>query len=232
MPVRFTLQPAFILHTRAYRDQSLLIELFTFPQGRVVAIGRGSKTRFRGLMRPFIPLLATWSGKSELMNLSLVEANGLPYELQGHHLLCGIYLNELLVRLLHRHDPHPQLFLAYQKALSDLQHHLQPEQILREFEKKLLTELGYGLRLNFEISGIPVQADKWYEYLPEQGLREQTAVSGVSSHLFRGAELLSIHQDQLEKIEVRRSAKRLMRMAIEHLLGNKPPKTRELFLMS
>lgn len=230
MPVRFTLQPAFILHTRSYRDQSLLIELFTFPQGRVVAIGRGSKTRFRGLMRPFIPLLATWSGKSELMNLSLVEANGLPYELQGHHLLCGIYINELLVRLLHRHDPHPQLFLAYQQALTDLQHHVQPEQVLRFFEKKLLIELGYGLRLHCEIDGSPLQNDKWYEYLPDQGFREQVTMSGMTSHLFKGGELLAIDKDQLESTEVRRAAKRLMRIAIEHLLGNKPPKTRELFV--
>ena len=105
---RILLQPAFVLHLRHFRDTSLLVDFLTKDYGRVGAVARGArsqKSRYRGYLRPFVPLLATWSGRSELMSLNDLEAGGSPMLLEGRALLAGMYLNELLVRLLHQHDP-------------------------------------------------------------------------------------------------------------------------------
>src|SRR5690348_7406727 len=131
------MQPAFILHTRAYRDSSLLLDLFTLDHGRVSAVARGARgprSRYKGLLQPFVPLLVSWYWKSELLSLSAAEADGVILNLTGDTLLCGFYLNELLMRLLHRHDAHSQLFSSYQQALQCLQSLQDPAHVLRGFE--------------------------------------------------------------------------------------------------
>src|SRR6185437_10727813 len=118
------LQPAFVLHTRPYRDTSLLLEIFTPDYGRVSTLARGARglrSRFKGLLQPFVPLLLSWYGKTELMTLSAAESQGKVLDLTGEKLLCGLYLNELLMRLLHRYDAHPQLYIVYQETLYALQ---------------------------------------------------------------------------------------------------------------
>ena len=140
MQQKVLLQPCYVLHMRAYRDTSLLLELFSLEHGRISAVARsarGPKSRFKGILQQFVPLLLSWQGRAELMNLSGAEGNGMPHYLTGDALLCGIYLNELLMRLLHRHDAHPGLFTAYQQALVGLQQN-QQQITLRLFEKRLL----------------------------------------------------------------------------------------------
>lgn len=225
------LQSAFILHTRPYRDTSLLLEIFTAEHGRVslVAKGvRGVRSRFKGLLQPFVPLLLSWQGKSELMTLVGAESNGMPYGLSGDELLCGIYLNELLMRLLHRYDAHPALFQIYQQTLSNLQ---TDQQIaLRLFEKKLLSELGYALQLEREAqTGHAIDSDRLYYFEPARGLLycDKYMSQKVS---FRGENLLAIHQDRFSQIDCLRDAKRLFRSAINYLLNGKSIRSRELFL--
>ncbi len=117
---RVSLQPAYVLHHRPYRDSSLLLEIFTPDHGRVGLVARGArspKSRLYGVLQPFQPLLISWVGRGELATLSGAEANGPPQRLQGKSVISGFYINELLLRLLHRHDPHAALFDGYARTL-------------------------------------------------------------------------------------------------------------------
>lgn len=228
------LQPALVLHSRAYRETSFIVELFTQDYGRIPVVARGVRSRktWQGLLQPFVPALISWSGKDELMALKDVEANGAPYWLTGRRLLSGFYLNELLMRLVHRHDPHPGLFHYYQTALHNLQTLANEEYALRLFEKQLLDELGYGLAWQQDtLTSEPIQADKFYQFNPEQGLLalDDNADYPVAANKFTGRTLLAIANESLTEADLA-DAKRLMRLALASLLGDKPLKTRELFI--
>lgn len=231
--MRITLQPAFILHARPFRDTSLLIDMLTLGHGRINLLARnarGLRSRFKGLLQPFTPFLASWSGNTDLMYLSQVEANGVPYYLTGTALISGFYLNELLVRLLHRHDAHPNLFMAYQSALIKLQHN-HSETALRAFELELLAELGYGLQLNKDaITGNDIVANEYYRLELERGFVKCFLSQLNQQYIFSGKCLLALHHKQLQDAEDFREAKRLLRLILASLLGDQPLKTRELFL--
>ena len=163
-----------MLHSRAYRSTSLIVELFTWRYGRVSVLARsarGLKSRFQGQLQMFMPILISYSGRGELKNVSQLELNGKPYHLGGRYLMCGFYLNELLVRLLQKEDPHPKVFTLYQDTLNAMEQQQHLEHCLRVFEKRLLQLLGYGLSLQFDaINQQPVVAGQYYRYIPEQGL--------------------------------------------------------------
>lgn len=228
------LQPAYILHARAYRDTSLLLELFTEQYGRVSAVARGAKgtrSRFKGLLQPFVPLVVSWSGKGELMTLLAAETNGIAHGLMGDALVCGIYLNELLVRLLHRYDAHSILYQRYQQALYGLQQK-STQLVLREFEKQLLIELGYALQLDREAqTGLMISPEQFYYFDPSHGLLscKITHSQLTTQHVFSGKSLLALHAGDLLEENYLRDAKRLLRLALGHLLGGKPIRSRELF---
>lgn len=232
MNARINLHPAFILHMRAFRDTSSLIELFTLEYGKVHVLARsarGLRSRFKGLLQPFSPFLTSWSGATDLMYLNRAESNGLPYYLTGNALISGFYLNELLLRLLHRDDPHPQLYLNYQQTLTQLQQGKQLSQTLRCFEWQLLVELGYGCHLNKEaLSGREIVAENWYRYDTGQGFflcEPQTQHPAI----FRGKSLLALQHNQFSDVEDLQQTKRLLRLMLSPLLGNRPIKSRELF---
>lgn len=233
--VRVVLEPAFILHSRAFQETSLILDVFTANYGRVSLIAKGARTQrspFRGFLRLFLPLLVSWSGKTELMKLTQVEYYGQPSNQPGEHLLYGFYLNELLVRLLPRLDAHPHIFASYQHTLKQLTKETFCESILRLFEKDLLSELGYGLSLDKEIlNGEAITADQNYIFIPGRGLSkysniEQTAHPRV---IFSGRSLLALHYGKFENKQDLYAAKQLMRVAVGDLLGERPLKSRELF---
>ena len=225
--MRMILQPAFVLHHRPYRETSVLLDLFTQEQGRIALVAKGVRNQrspLRALLQLFTPLLVSWQGKGELMTLSSAEPNGLPMQLRGDCLLSGFYLNELLTRLLHKHDPHPALYTIYQHTLIELQGGVLQQKTLRVFEKKLLAELGYGLQIE------KVIAEKYYHFCPEQGLTECLENATPLTRIFSGKHLLAIAAEQLESEELLRDAKRLMRLALGGLLGPKPLQCRSLFI--
>ena len=227
--IRVVLEPAFILHKRPYSNTSLIIELLTLNHGRVSILAqsaRGLKSRYRGGLDLFFPLLVSWAGRNDLKYLGDVELNGMPYLLEGESLLCGFYLNELLMRLLHHDDPYHHLFRSYQAALNQLINgHL--ETILRRFEKRLLEELGYGLPLQCEVkSNIPIKADQFYQYHPEQGFL--LCEKSEEKDIFYGKSLLALREEKFSDDESLRDIKRLMRITLGQLLGKKPLKSREL----
>lgn len=226
---RVQLQPAFVLHRKPYRETSLLVEAFTRDYGRVGLVARGvrrGKSRMAGLLQPFQPLLLSWSGKGELHSLTGAEQGGPPTLFQGRTVISGFYLNELLLRLLQRADPHPQLFADYATAIQALGTREDPT--LRAFEIALLDALGYGLSLEFDIHGQPIEADSLYHYRLEEGpVRCASAPAGAL--LMHGRTLIGLNQQSLETPEVLSEAKRLLRTALAIYLGNRPLASRALY---
>jgi DNA repair protein RecO (recombination protein O) len=229
---RIALQPAYLLHRKPYRDTSLLIEAFSAEYGRLGLVARGARGRrggMSGLLQPFQSLLLSWSGRGDLATLTAAEPQGTPYPLKGDAVISGFYLNELLMRLLPRHDPHPQLFQRYAATVQRLADAGPDEWALRLFERDLLQELGYGLLLTHEgESGEMVDAQSRYCYYPEFG--PQRAAPGDNECLsVHGATLLALEQGGEGDQRTRSEAKRLMRMILSRYLGPKPLASRELF---
>jgi DNA repair protein RecO (recombination protein O) len=225
-------QPAFVLHTYPYRETSLIVEAFTRNFGRVPLIAKGAKrpkSALRGLLLAFQPLQLSWGGKSELRTLYKAEWQGGQMPPQGTGLICGFYLNELLVRLLHRNDPHEQLFVYYQEALAALSVQKDYIPILRRFEQRLLQELGYALTLNHDVaSGKPIDPNKDYSYEIERGPVELNGSNQVHGLPVRGKTLLDMEQGDYSDILTRQQSKHLMRYILNHYLGDQPLHTRQL----
>lgn len=226
-------EPVFVLHTRPYRNSSLIVELFSRQYGRICAVARsarGLKSRFRGQLQLFSPLLASWSGRRELMNLNQIEWRGLPLQLGGQSLICAFYLNELILTLLPREDPYPEIFLDYETALHGLEQSSQSEAVLRRFEKHLLDGLGYGLCFNEEAgSGKSIEPQGLYQWLPDGGF-QRCLQSRETERIFLGKSLLAMQVEKWEDSQDLLAAKRLMRLVINRHLGGKRLKSRELLI--
>ncbi|MCX7628211.1 MAG: DNA repair protein RecO [Methylophilaceae bacterium] len=225
-------QQVYVLHTYPFKETSLVVELFSRQFGRIAAVAKGARrprAAMRGMLQAFQPLAASWSGKSELRLLHGVEWRGGMHLLHGQALICGFYLNELILRLLPREDPHEVLFEHYEAALVQLANARQLEQILRRFEKRLLQELGYALPLEHEAdSALPVEANREYDYVPERGpVPRGEAQSGVQ---LRGKTLLDMARDDYSDALTLQQSKLLMRALISHYLGNRPLHTRQLLI--
>ncbi|MFI4954589.1 MAG: DNA repair protein RecO [Gammaproteobacteria bacterium] len=231
------LEPAFLIHTRAYRDTSLLLEAFTRNHGRVSLVARGvrgKKGSRSSLLQPFAPLLISWWGRGELGTLRNTELHQQPYWLTANRLASGFYVNELLHRLLGRHEAHPELFDYYASTIFDI-NSLEINQLartLRLFEKFLITQLGYGLLFNVDaFTGSPIQSDLYYSFSPEIGCYQCRGDWGdrAIQHLYKGSSLLALHSGQFSLDEELQDAKRLMRSVLAAHLGEKPLYSRSLW---
>jgi DNA repair protein RecO (recombination protein O) len=234
--MRIHQQPAYVLHHRDYSETSLLLEVFTAHHGRIGLIAKGARrasSRLRGILKPFQRLLIGWSGKGELAVLTGAEQDGPDTVLVAQTLYCGFYMNEVLLRLLHRHDPHDALFEAYQDALQRLHGDTANEAVLRIFEMRLLRELGYGLVLDRDIAdNTPIEAQAIYDYTIDRGPRRllhpelNRPTEGIR---IRGATLLALMHESLCEPPALRDAKALMRAALARHLGDQPLHSRKLF---
>src|SRR5215471_16166814 len=142
---------AFVLHSYPYRETSLLLDVFARGFGRVSMVARAARSprsALRGVLLGFQPLALSWFGKGEVRTLARAEWIGGASRLQGEALMCGFYVNELLVRLLPREDPHDALFARYRDALDGLASAGDSGSALRSFERALLKELGYAMTLD------------------------------------------------------------------------------------
>lgn len=229
--MRVTHQPGFVLHTRPYSESSLLVNTFSSDHGRLTLLAKGArrlKSPYRGLLQPFQPLSLGWSGKRGLPVLTACEVRAAALLLTGHARVCGFYLNELLFRLLHEHDPHQLLYQSYELALCALAEEQDREPVLRRFEKLLLRELGYALALETDAaSGLPIAPASRYRYLPQRGAVD--AGDDRSGQTVSGATLLALAGDDLQEQQALRESKILMRRMIGYHLGGKPLHTRRLF---
>ena len=231
---RINNEPGFVLHTYPFKETSVVAELLTRGHGRVALIARGARrpaSALRGLMQPFTPLLLSWFGKSELKTLHGAEWQGGLVAPQGRALMCGFYLNELLLRLLARGDAHEALYDTYQHtldALSGATRSTDFEHILRRFEKALLSEIGYAATFNVDAdSGRPVEIGRRYIYQPEHGpwLANGGGREGIS---VSGKTLIDLAAGNFDDSATLAEAKPLMRALINHYLGEKPLYTRQL----
>ena len=227
-------EPGYVLHTYAFKETSLVVEAFTREHGRVGLVAKGARRRssaMRGVLMAFQPLLLSWSGKSELKLLQRAEWQGGHRQLTGLALICGFYLNELLLRLTARDDPHPGLYADYERALAALRDGVAPGPALRRFERGMLAELGYGLQLTQDVHGAALVDAREYVYVVERGavpleeMREDSDAPRVSGHA-----LLCIERDDYSEAATLQQARTLMRHAINHHLGGKPLHSRQLLL--
>ena len=234
---------AFVLHTYAYRETSLIVETFTRQHGRVVMVAKGAKRpngTLRGVLNPFQGLALTWFGKSEMKTLKSAEQEKILPQLSGPALLSAFYLNELLLKLSIREDPHERLFDTYadtMTALATIPTGSRPVReiapILRQFEVTLLQELGYALQLQEEAdSHAPIRAEGEYFYLIERGplsvgrvARQSGPGGGIQLH---GKTLLDMACSDYRDPQTQSQSKQLMRLMINHLLGDKILHTRQL----
>jgi DNA repair protein RecO (recombination protein O) len=240
-------QPAFVLHSYAFRETSLIVELFSRDHGRVALVARGArrpKSALRGVLLAFQPLTLTWGGRGELKTLHRAEWQGGMPQLQGMALMCGFYLNELLVRLLPRDDPHENLFEMYRQTLQSLCAPDVHAATLRRFEKHLLKELGYAMQLETDAdSGHRIEAQGRYVYLLERGPvaagdragenrvelgTQGGAQNGQIGQLLDGQTLLDMARDDYSNPTTLQQSKALMRLLINHHLNGQALHTRQL----
>jgi len=224
-------EQAFVLHSYPFRETSLLLDVFSRRHGRLAIVARGARrprSSQRGVLMNFQPLLLSWFGKGEVRTLHSAEWQGGQPCLQGTALMCGFYLNELLINLLARDDPHEQLFDYYRITLHRLAHETDHAATLRCFEKHLLQELGYALTLEHEaVSNKAIQADARYRYAVERGALPDD--SDIQTGLpVSGKTLLDMAADNYDDAVTAQQSKQLMRMLLNHHLAGKILHTREL----
>lgn len=225
-------QPAWILHHRPYRDSSQLLDILSPDHGKSALVARGSrgaKSRLKGILRPFLPLRLSWVQRSDLGTLTGAEARGASIRLTGDALLSGYYVNELLLNFLHRHDPQPELFVAYEAVIRELAGKSRMAASLRTFEMELLREVGYAVNLDQESgTGGLLEGGAYYEYRVEQGPVRVRKTTG--DLVFAGAVLTAISQREFDDAEVLQAAARLLREVISFHLGGRELKTRKVLL--
>jgi len=212
----------------------LLVDLFTEHDGRLTVLAKGArrlKSRTRSILLPFQPLLVGWAGRGELPILTSAEMTTSYQELRGQALYCGFYLSELLTRLLHRYDPHEQLYSAYDSAirvLADKSNDANSAWILRLFEKDLLREIGYAMLLDYEAdSQNAVDGDADYQYLIDKGPMRLAGKRNGGLNV-SGDTLLALHRSSEPTAQSLRESKQLTRAILNRYLDGKPVHTRRL----
>jgi len=228
---RVSLQTAFILHGRDFRDTSRLLDVFTKDYGRVTLVAKGARSprsKLQGILQPFTPLLISWAGKGDVQTLTGAESVKNSINLLGKQVMSAYYINELLQRLTTFHDPHPELFELYSKTLERFLDE-EDELVLRRFEKHLLAEIGYGL--NFEVdsgNGSALAINEKYYYDVEKGPVNIKNNDSEGELIISGQTLHDMFVEKFSCSQSQKEAKQLMRVILNHHLGDQPLKTRSL----
>jgi DNA repair protein RecO (recombination protein O) len=225
-------QPAFVLHSYPYKETSLIVDMFTRDHGRIGVVAKGAKrplSKLRGVLQTFQPLSVSMSGKSELRTLIDADWVGGMLPLEKTALLCGFYLNELLVKLLARDDPHPKLFDHYVATLNELAHNEPAQIVLRKFERALLKETGVAADLTRDTgTRAPVEAGELYVVDPERGAR--VAQMGDTWPVVTGKTLIDMENEHYGDPQTQAQSKQLMRFLLAYHLGGAPLNTRQILI--
>jgi DNA repair protein RecO (recombination protein O) len=224
------LASAYVLHQYPYRDTSRIVEVITRDHGRLSLFARGAngpKSTWKGTLRPFQRLLVSWTGRSEACQLISAEVEGELTSLKAERLMSGFYLNELLLKLTQRFDPHPDIFDSYAAGVLALAAGSREEPTLRRFEKRLLDDLGYGLELSRTGHGVPVEPDRYYRFATERG--PELCVAEAPGAVY-GRSLTDLDAETFDDERSLRDAKRLLRAALEVCLEGRSLKSREVLI--
>ncbi|EXU74888.1 MULTISPECIES: DNA repair protein RecO [Erwinia] len=224
-------QRAFVLHGRPYSETSLLLDLFSENYGRIRVLAkgaRGKRSSLKGALQPFTPLLVRWGGRGEVKTLRGAEPISLALPLTGITLYCGLYVNELLARVLEHETAFTELFFDYLHCIQALAAATgSPEPALRRFELAMLGHLGYGVDfLHCAGSGVAVSDEMTYSYREEKGFIASMVINNRS---FTGRQLRALYERDFPDADTLRAAKRFTRMALKPWLGGKPLKSQQLF---
>ncbi len=230
---RVELEPAFVLHSYPYKETSLIVEAFSRRHGRTALIAKGARrprSVLRGVLHAFQPLRLSWAGTGELNTLVSAEwQGGMPF-LRGPGLMCGFYVNELVLRLLPRDDAHESLFDAYAESLERLGRGEPTAAVLRRFEKRLLAGLGYAMLLDRDAAGgAPIDPAAHYLYDPERGPLPVDGAPG-GEMVVRGSTLLGLDRDDFSSAETLHQSRGLMRTLIGQRLHGQTLHTRSVLL--
>jgi len=218
MAVRVQHQDAYILHSRPYSESSWLIDAFSRQYGRVSLLAKGArrlKSKVRGLIRPFQPLLLSWSGKGELQTLTGAETSLIAAQIDQQSWLCASYMNELLIRLMHRYDPHEKLFDNYELALQSL-------------EKQLLSEIGYGLLLDHDSTNQKISPEKRYHYYPDRGPVVADNYRDESVWSIQGSTLIALESEEFNSPQQIEQCKHLMRALLNQSMQGRDLNSRRV----
>ena len=247
MDARIALQPAYVLHRTPFQNSSFLIDFFTVDYGRVRAVARGArgeKSRTRSILQPFQPLLISLSGRTDLKTLTGVEPMHEALRLEATRLFSGLYINELLTRLLQDHEEHRALYGFYQDTLVSLQGVSRIDAVLRHFELSLLSELGYGLNLESdcdfhheikEADRYRFDAKRGFTLARENPNHLQGGSGAISDSeqgetLIPGSAIIALREADFESPENAKFAKHILRRALAEHLGTRPLNSRSLFM--
>lgn len=226
------MHPCYILHQRPFRETSLILDVFSVEYGRVDLVARGAKRSKSGrnnILQPARKLHLAWSARSEMGTLTAAEVSDASPDIRGRELLTVFYINELLIRMLHKHEPHPELFNIYDATLATLGPAERVEKILRVFEKHLLNTLGYGLVLDHEPeTGKKIKRDAQYYYLLNHG--PASIRPDVAGHVpISGQALLALENEAAWNDDIAREIKGLMRFVLDEHIGGRPLQSRALY---
>ncbi|MGU9957215.1 MAG: DNA repair protein RecO [Arenicellales bacterium WSBS_2016_MAG_OTU3] len=228
-------QNAYVLHTRPYSESSLLVDVFSREYGRTTVLAKGArrlKSKQRPYIRCFLDLHIGWSGKGELPVLTGTELVSNFVLLRGTRLFCGLYLNELISKLLQKGDPHERLFDHYAHSICALRTHEDLDQVVRAFEKSLLKEIGYAMILHHEAeSATPIDPAQTYHYVPGFGSVNASNPVARNSHNslpIKGSTLLALHANHALSGREKREGKLLLRMLLDNCLDGKKLNSRRL----
>ncbi|MBC8027963.1 MAG: DNA repair protein RecO [Steroidobacteraceae bacterium] len=220
---RIALEPAYVLHHREYRDTSRILDVFSESHGRITLFARGArgpKSKYASLLMPFRPLLLSWTGRGDAAQMTGAEAGteagAEAFAVPAAQVMSAFYLNELVIRLTTLHDPQPQLFVDYARALRRLGVESQPEAALRVFEKRLLESIGYGLELD-------VEEGHHYQFRAGLGFLE---VLPDAPGAYAGRTLLALREESLDDTPSLDAARRVLRQALDHCLEGREIRTR------
>jgi len=232
--VKIEQQPAYVLHARPFSESSLLVDVFSREHGCLMLLAKGArraKSRTRGLLLPFRPLLASWAGRGQLPVLTALEPDGRHAgEVTGARIASGYYLNELLLRMLHRHDAHEHVFEHYHRALRHLAGAEPPHAALRVFEKKILQYTGFGAVLDRDAgSGERIMPELQYRYVFEKGPVRAGAHDAAGHAIpISGRALCALRDERFESDEELREARRLLRALLDHQLSGRELRSRRV----
>lgn len=224
-------EPGYVLHSYAFKETSLVVEVFSRNFGRLGLVARGArrpKSALRGVLMAFQPLSLSWAGRAELRTLHSAQWRAGHAQLSPASLMCGFYLNELLLKLLARDDPHERLYLAYEAALNAFGNCELPARVLRRFEKQLLRELGYGMPLDQDVAGDAIRPEASYTYLLERGPALLSDEGPAAPVELSGKTLLDLAADDYSDPLTLQQSRALMRFVLNHYLGGQVLHTRQL----